>query len=194
MAKVGYARVSTAEQHTEAQEDTLRGAGCERVYSDTVSGIAAHRPRLAAAFEHLREGDTLVVVRLDRLGRSLRELIELVERLRGIGVHFVSLTEGFDTSTPAGRMLFHVVGAMAELERSLIVERTRAGLDAARARGRRGGRPRRLSPEQVAAARKLLRDGVSVAQAARILTVPDSTLRGALAAPPARAAVEGEDA
>ena len=180
IVRIGYARVSTDKQGLAPQQDALRAARCEELHEDIVSGVAAERPGLAAALGRLRAGDHLVVVRLDRLGRSLRELIDLVSRLADMGVHFVSLTEGFDTSTPAGKMLFHVVGAMAELERDLIGERTRAGLNAARARGRRGGRPRKLSTEQLAAADDMLAVGKSPAEIARVLGVKDSTLRTTL--------------
>lgn len=186
--RVGYARVSTAEQSTQAQQDALKAAACAKVFEDQVSGVAAQRPGLAAAFGHLRKDDTLVVWKIDRLGRSIRELIDLVSRLDDMGVHFVSLTEGFDTATPGGRMIFHVLGALAQFERDLIRERTRAGLDAAWARGRRGGRPRRLSPEQLVAARAMIADGQSVAHVARVLSVPYSTAHDALIRAPVNTA------
>ena len=140
MALIGYARVSTAEQDTALQTDALRNAGCERVFEDTASGAKADRPGLADALAYLRDGDVLVVWRLDRLGRSLPHLIETVGKLEARGVGFRSLTENIDTTTPGGRLIFHVFGALGQFERDLIRERTKAGLTAAAARGRKGGR------------------------------------------------------
>ena len=139
MALIGYARVSTAVQGTALQTDALRKAGCERVFEDTVSGVKAERPGLAAALAYVREGDTLAVWRLDRLGRSLPHLIETVGELEGRGVGFRSLTEAIDTTTSGGRLIFHVFGALGQFERDLIRERTKAGLAAAATRGRKGG-------------------------------------------------------
>ena len=138
---IGYARVSTAEQNLDLQKDALRQAGCERIIEDVVSGSKAERPGLTKLREQLRHGDTLVVWRLDRLGRSLRDLIDWIGWFEDQGVAFRSLKEAMDTSTPGGKLVFHVFGAMAEFERNLIRERTQAGLAAARARGRKGGRP-----------------------------------------------------
>jgi DNA invertase Pin-like site-specific DNA recombinase len=138
---LGYARVSTLEQDEALQVDALRSAGCARVFVDKASGKLEHRPALDRLLEQLRPGDTLVVWRLDRLGRSLRHLIETVQLLDSRSAVFRSLTEAIDTSTPGGKLIFHVFGALAEFERDLIRERTMAGLAAARARGRRGGRP-----------------------------------------------------
>jgi DNA invertase Pin-like site-specific DNA recombinase len=145
---IGYARVSTQEQTLDLQLDALKAAGCERVFHDTASGARAARPGLDDALDHAREGDTIVVWRLDRLGRSLKHLIEVVTALQERGVGFRSLQESIDTTTSGGRLIFHVFGALAEFERNLIQERTQAGLAAARARGRIGGRPRKLSKQR----------------------------------------------
>ncbi len=144
--KIGYARVSTLDQNLSLQRDALARAGCGRILEDAATGAAAERPGLRQALDLLREGDTLVVWRLDRLGRSLRHLIGLVGELGERGVGFASLTEHIDTTTPAGRLTFHIFGALAEFERGLVRERTMAGLAAARARGRLGGRPPALDP------------------------------------------------
>jgi len=152
---LGYARISTAEQHLDLQRDALERAGCERIFSDTASGALDERPQLARVIAALRSGDTLVVWRLDRLGRSLRHLIDTVTDLRDRGVGFRSLQESIDTSTSGGKLVFHVFGALAEFERELVRERTRAGLAAARARGRFGGRPRAMTPDKVRLARQL---------------------------------------
>ncbi|NOG85166.1 MAG: recombinase family protein [Candidatus Scalindua sp. AMX11] len=146
--KIGYARVSTLEQNTDMQKKALKKAGCEKVLIDKVSGTVAKRPGLEKAKELLRKGDTLVVWRLDRLGRSLRDLIEWVRYLDEKGVGLESLHETINTSTPTGKLTFHLFGALAEFERNLIQERTQAGLAAARARGRRGGRRKALDKEK----------------------------------------------
>lgn len=138
---IGYARVSTADQSLDLQKDALQAAGCTQVWEDTASGAKAARPGLAKALERLRDGDMLVVWKLDRLGRSLQHLIETVHALEGRGVGFQSLQDHIDTTTPGGKLLFHILGSLAEFERDLIRERTNAGLAAARARGRKGGRP-----------------------------------------------------
>ena len=178
---IGYARVSTTDQRLDLQLDALQRAGCERIFTDQLSGAKADRPGLQSAASHLRAGDTLVVWKLDRLGRTVRQLVEFVSNLEGRGVHFASLTDGIDTGTPSGRFFFHVMAALSEMERDLIRERTRAGLDAARACGRQGGRPRKLSARQVGHAAKLLADpdttGTEVAQT---LGVARSTLYRAL--------------
>lgn len=152
---LGYARISTAEQHLDLQRDALERAGCERIFADTASGALDERPQLAKVISALRSGDTLVVWRLDRLGRSLRHLIDTVNDLRDRGVGFRSLQESIDTSTSGGKLVFHVFGALAEFERELVRERTQAGLAAARARGRFGGRPRAMTPDKVRLARQL---------------------------------------
>jgi DNA invertase Pin-like site-specific DNA recombinase len=146
--KIGYARVSTLEQNVNLQRDALEKAGCEKVLVDQVSGTVAKRPGLEKAKELLRKGDTLVVWRLDRLGRSLRDLIEWVRYLEEKGVELKSLHEAIDTSTRTGKLTFHLFGSIAEFERDLIRERTQAGLAAARARGRRGGRRKALNAEK----------------------------------------------
>ena len=152
---LGYARVSTTEQKAHLQIDALKKVGCIRVWTDKASGSLDHRPKLEAVLDHLRPSDTLVVWRLDRLGRNLRHLIATVNDLAAAGVGFQSLTEGIDTTTPSGRLTFHLFGALAEFERELIRERTFAGLAAARARGRSGGRPRAMTPEKLAVARQM---------------------------------------
>ncbi len=152
---LGYARVSTLDQHPELQLDALQAAGCARIFVERASGALDTRPELAKVLDHLRPGDTLVVWKLDRLGRSLRHLIDVVGELERRGVGFKSLQEALDTTTPGGRLVFHLFGALAEFERDLVRERTRAGLAAARARGRVGGRPPRMTPEKAAVARQL---------------------------------------
>ena len=145
---IGYARISTPEQSINLQEDALKAAGCEQIICDVGSGKHALREGLDQLNATLRPGDTLVVWRLDRLGRSLKHLIELVAELEGKGIGFKSLTESIDTTSPGGKLVFHIFAALAEFERNIIVERTKAGLDAARARGRTGGRPKKLSEQQ----------------------------------------------
>lgn len=151
----GYSRVSTVDQNLNLQTDALSKCKCDRIFSDIVSGAKDKLPELDKLLSHLRPGDTLVVWKLDRLGRSLKNLISLIEDLRQREINFVSLTEGIDTTTPGGRFIFHLFGALAELERDLIRERTRAGLAAARARGRLGGRPRKHSDKVYVAAKTM---------------------------------------
>ena len=149
--KIGYSRVSTDDQHPEAQADRLKSDGCERVFTDKgVSGRKASRPEWDRCLEHLREGDTLVVVRLDRMGRSVRNLIDVVAGLEARGVNLRVIDQGIDTGTSAGRFFFHVMASLAEMEADMIRERTMDGLEAARARGRRGGRKAKLSDAQAA--------------------------------------------
>jgi len=155
---IGYARVSTLDQTLALQQDALTAAGCEDIYTDTVSGSVTERPGLTNALSHLRSGDTLVVWRLDRLGRSLSHLIETVRQLQERGIGFRSLREQIDTTTSGGKLIFHVFGALAEFERDLIRERTHAGLQAARARGRLFGRPKVLTVHQVKQLRTLAKD------------------------------------
>ena len=155
---IGYARVSTDEQNLDSQRDALKQAGCEKIFTDQISGTKAIRPGLTAALSHLRTGDTLVVWRLDRLGRSLRHLIDTVNSLQEQGIEFKSLTEAIDTTTSGGKLVFHIFGALAEFEREIIRERTRAGLSAARSRGRNGGRPKALTEKQVQMLRNLAAD------------------------------------
>ena len=145
---IGYARVSTHDQNPDLQIDALKEAGCDKIFTDKVSGTVAKRVELEKLKEHLRPGDTLVVWRLDRLARSLKNLIEWIAELDEKEVAFKSLQESIDTSTPSGKLVFHIFGALAEFERNLIRERTQAGLAAARARGRLGGRPKKLSPHK----------------------------------------------
>ena len=152
---LGYARVSTVDQNPDLQLDALKDAGCYRVFVDQASGALENRPQLHAILDQLRPGDTLAVWKLDRLGRSLRHLIEVVACLDQRGVGFRSLQENLDTTTPGGRLVFHLFGALAEFERDLIRERTTAGLNAARARGRKGGRPSVLPPPKLAVARQM---------------------------------------
>ena len=145
---IGYARVSTLEQNLDLQEDALKAAGCKKIYTDKTSGTKAERPGLEKALADVRPGDSLVVWKLDRLGRSLKHLIETVTDLSNRGVGLRSLQEAIDTTTSGGKLIFHVFGALAEFERDLIRERTLAGLAAARARGRKGGRPRNLDDKK----------------------------------------------
>jgi DNA invertase Pin-like site-specific DNA recombinase len=177
---VGYARISTGDQTIALQQDALIAAGCERVFTDTMSGAKADRPGLTQAINFIREGDTLMVWRLDRLSRSLRHLIDTIEMLKARGIGFRSLTEGFDTTTPGGRLIFHVFGALAEFERELIRERSRAGQAAARARGKRGGRPR-ANTAKVAAAKALYHAReLPVSEICRATGISEATLRRAL--------------
>jgi DNA invertase Pin-like site-specific DNA recombinase len=154
---IGYARISTTDQTLALQQDALTAVGCSKIFTETASGSRTDRPGLTEALAYVRSGDTLVVWRLDRLGRSLGHLIETVRDLRERGVHFRSLQEQLDTATSGGKLIFHVFGALAEFERDLVRERTMAGLAAARARGRQGGRPG-LSAEKVRQLRTLAAD------------------------------------
>jgi DNA invertase Pin-like site-specific DNA recombinase len=182
MALIGYARVSTAEQDTALQTDALRKAGCDKIFEDTASGAKAERPGLAAALAYVREGDTLVVWRLDRLGRSLPHLIETIGALQARGVGFRSLSEAIDTTTSGGRLIFHVFGALGQFERDLIRERTKAGLTAAAARGRKGGRKPVVTAEKLQRAREYLANGLTVREAAARLKVGKTALYAALKA------------
>ena len=174
---VGYARVSTREQDLDLQRDALRAAGVEKVYWEKVSSRKEERPELAKALDYCREGDVLVVYKLDRLGRSLKELLEIVGGLEERGVGFRSLQESLDTTTPGGRLVFHIFASLAEFERDLIRERTMAGLQAARARGRKGGRKPKMDERKIALARKLMADpDYSVAEICETLKISSSTL------------------
>ncbi len=174
---VGYARVSTSDQRLDLQLDALREAGCERTFTDEASGAKTERPGLTDALAFARTGDTLVVWKLDRFGRSLKDLVGRVEELRERGVGFRSLTEGVDTTSSTGKLVFHVFGALAEFERDLIRERTMAGLASARARGRKGGRPRAMDEEKIRVASRLMKDPeVSVAEVCRAVGVSSATL------------------
>lgn len=145
---IGYARVSTDDQNLDLQKDALTRAGCERILEDHQSGAKAERPGLRVALDYARAGDTLVVWRLDRLSRSLKDLIEMITQLEARGIGLKSLQESLDTSSSSGKLIFHIFGALAEFERNLIRERTQAGLQAARARGRKGGRPKALDADK----------------------------------------------
>ncbi|WP_438271100.1 recombinase family protein [Shimia thalassica] len=174
---IGYARVSTEDQNTKLQTDALSEAGCEKVFLEKASGAQRDRPELQAALNYMREGDTLIVWKMDRLARSMRQLIDTVEDLEARRVGFRSLTETIDTTTPGGKLIFHIFGALAEFERSIIQERTKAGLKAARALGKFGGRPPSLSDQDVAAARAMLSDPeLTVSEVASRLGVAASTL------------------
>ncbi len=174
---IGYARVSTADQQLNLQNDALTRAGCERIFTDTASGAKAARMGLEQALAFARKGDTIVVWKLDRLGRSLRHLVETLADLRGRGIGFRSLQESIDTTTGGGKLVFHVFAALAEFERDLIRERTRAGLDAARARGKRGGRRRKLDEKKRAQALTLHEDkSNTIEDICRTLRVGRSTL------------------
>lgn len=177
----GYARVSTTDQDAQLQHDALTAAGCYRIFTDTASGALQSRPELDKLFDHLRSGDTLVVWRLDRLGRSIRHLIDQLSDLQDRGIGFRSLQENIDTTTSGGRLVFHIFASLAEFERDLITERTNAGLAAARARGRTGGRPPLLTGDKLATARKLYgQQDLTVAQIGDILGVSRSTIYRAL--------------
>ena len=175
---IGYARVSTNDQTLDLQFDALQAADCAQIFRDTMSGAKADRPGLSNALTHLRAGDVLVVWRLDRLGRSLKHLIDTVNELHEQSVGFKSLTENIDTTTPTGKLVFHFFGALAEFERDLIRERTLAGLQAARARGRHGGRPRALTnAAKITMARKLHADKTnSIADVCNTLSISRATL------------------
>ncbi len=174
---IGYARVSTQDQTPQLQLDALKVAGCERSFVEKASGAQRDRPELQAALGYMRPGDTLVVWKLDRLARSLKQLIETVESLENKKMGFRSLTENIDTTTPGGRLTFHLFAALAEFERSIIKERTMAGLAAARSRGRKGGRPPSLNAKDLAAAKALLSDpATTVEEVAKRLKVSPATL------------------
>ena len=173
----GYARVSTGDQTTDLQRDALEKAGCDRIFTDVASGARAHRPELDHMLDLLREGDTVVVWKLDRLGRSMQNLVDLMTIFDERKVQFRSLTEAIDTSTPGGTLVFNIFGSLAQFERDLIRERTRAGLEAARARGRKGGRPAKLDAKQVREVRRLYASRtVTVDQIAAMMHVGRSTI------------------
>jgi DNA invertase Pin-like site-specific DNA recombinase len=184
MAAIGYARVSTTDQDLALQLDALAKAGCASVFEDKASGTKADRPGLAAALGFVREGDILTVWKLDRLGRSLPHLIETVNALETRGVSFRSLTEAIDTTTPGGRLIFHILGALGQFERDLIRERTRAGLDTAAARGRQGGRKPVMTEEKLRRAQTLLVQGLTVREVAARIKVGKTALYAALAQTP----------
>lgn len=192
---IGYARVSKTEQHLELQLDALHKAGCEQIFTDKITGTKEERKGLQDALSHLRKGDTLVVWRLDRLGRSLKHLIETLTGLHEKGIEFKSLTENIDTSTPTGMLMFHLIGALAEFERNLIRERTNAGLEAARARGHNGGRPKVGETETKRMARKLYADKTNtVKDICKSLRISKATLYRYVNEPdPIKKPIEGKD-
>lgn len=173
---IGYARISTVDQNLTLQKEALEKAGCERIYEDEMSGTKDNRPGLNKALEMLRENDTLVVWKLDRLGRSVKSLIELVSDLNTKNINFKSLTDSIDTSTPSGRFFFNVMASLAQMERELIVERTTAGLAVAKKKGKIGGRKRVMTDSKLASAKRLLETGVSPKDVAKDLGVSIATL------------------
>ena len=174
---IGYARVSTLDQNPKLQLDALKAAGCGKIFVETASGAQRDRPELVAALAYAREGDSICVWRLDRLGRSLKQLIETVEGLEAKGIGFRSLTESIDTTTPGGRLIFHVFGALAQFERELIKERTAAGLASARAMGKVGGRPAAMSEKDITAAKAMLTDpSITMTDVAKRMGVSAATL------------------
>jgi len=182
LAHIGYARVSTLDQDPTLQLDALSAAGCAKVFEDRASGTRADRPGLQKALEYVREGDVLIVWKLDRLGRNLPHLIETVSALEKRGAGFRSLTESIDTTTPSGKLIFHLFGALGQFERDLIRERTRAGLVAAEARCRKGGRKPVVTAEKLKRAREIVGKGLTVREAAIRLKVGKTALYNALRA------------
>jgi DNA invertase Pin-like site-specific DNA recombinase len=181
---LGYARVSTADQQAHLQVDALEHAGCYRVFTETASGARTDRPTLQQLLDQLRPGDTLVVWKLDRLGRSLRHLVDTVTGLADRGIGFRSLQEAIDTTTPGGKLVFHVFAALAEFERDLIRKRTAAGLAAARARGRHGGRPSVMTTHKAQVAQEMYRSGqYTVATIAKTLGVSRASIYRHLVSP-----------
>src|SRR6266446_472324 len=174
---IGYARVSTTDQTLNLQQDALEKIGCTKIFTDTASGATTERQGLDEALNYVREGDTLVVWRLDRLGRSLKHLIETITNLNNRKIGFKSITENIDTTTSGGKLIFHIFGALAEFERDIIRERTQAGLLAARARGRKGGQPKALTPKQAAIAQQLYNDkNNSISEICKTLNISRATL------------------
>lgn len=174
---IGYARVSTNDQNLDAQTDTLKAAGCDRIYSEKITGGRRDRPELDRILDQLRAGDVVTVTKYDRLARSLRDLLEIIEAIEKQGAGFRSLAEDIDTTTPAGRLVFHVFASVAQFERERISERTLEGLEAARRRGRVGGRPKALSKAQRDEVRSMLDDGRGVSEIAQLFHVSNSTIR-----------------
>ena len=173
---IGYARVSKEDQNLDLQKEALERIGCQKIFEDQITGTRAERPGLSKALEQLRENDTFVVWKLDRLGRTVKGLIEFVTELEKKKIHFKSITDQIDTSTPAGRFFFHVMASLAQMERELIVERTLAGLDAARVRGRIGGRKRLMSSSKIESAKQLLAKGIPPKEVAANLGISIPTL------------------
>src|SRR3954447_8032608 len=175
---VGYTRISTTDQTLDLQRDALTKAGCSKIFTDTASGAKSEREGLTEAITYVRAGDTLVVWKLDRLGRSLKDLIERITQLNDRKIGFRSITENIDTTTSGGKLIFHIFGALAEFERDIIRERTNAGLEAARSRGKKGGRPPALSPEKIKLARRLYADkDTSVSEICTMLGISRHTLQ-----------------
>ena len=174
--RIGYARVSTRDQNLDLQLGALKGAGCNRIFEDAMSGAKAGRPGLAHALEVLREGDTLIVWKLDRLGRSVKDLLDFAGGLNDRGIGFVSLTDSIDTTTASGRFFFNVMASLAQMERELMIERTQAGLQAAREQGRVGGRQRVMTESKIRSARKLLHQGTPPREVASNLGISIPTL------------------
>jgi DNA invertase Pin-like site-specific DNA recombinase len=173
---IGYARVSTQDQNLDLQIDALTKSGCKKIFHEKTSGSRAERPEFSKAREALRDGDTLVVWKLDRLGRSVKNLVDLVGELHKQGIQFKSLTDAIDTGTPSGRFFFHVMASLAQMERELTVERTRAGLETARKLGRKGGRKRRMTDSKIESAKRLLANGMPPRDVALNLSVSIPTL------------------
>jgi DNA invertase Pin-like site-specific DNA recombinase len=175
---IGYARVSTEDQKLDGQLDALKAAGAERIFADKITGTARSRPELDRLLDQLRQGDVITVTKYDRLARSLRDLLDIVDTIQAHGAGFRSLAEDIDTTTPAGRLVFHVFASIAQFERERISERTREGLDAARKRGRVGGRPPALSPVQRDEVKRMRDDeGRNLSEIARIFEVSVKTVR-----------------
>jgi DNA invertase Pin-like site-specific DNA recombinase len=174
---IGYARVSTEDQHLYMQEDALKSAGCEEIFTDVASGVKTARPGLHTALSHLRKGDTFVVWKLDRLGRSLTHLIQTVKDLNEKGIGFKCLQENIDTNTSGGQLIFHIFGALAQFERELIKERTHAGLKAARVRGRLGGRPTLLNKYKINKMKEHYKKGeLSINEICKLFSITKPTL------------------
>lgn len=173
---IGYARVSTQDQHLDLQLKSLTEVGCEKIFQDKVSGKKLEKTGLIEAISHLRKGDTLVVWKLDRLGRSTKRLVTLIDQLNKQEIQFKSITDSIDTSTPSGRFFFHVMASLAEMERDLMVERTKAGLAIAKQQGRTGGRKPKMTPSKIASAKKLLSSGIQTKEVAKNLDVSVATL------------------
>ncbi len=181
---VGYARVSTQDQHLELQRDALHAAKCERIFEDKMSGAKEARPGLTEALDFMRPGDTLVIWKLSRLGRTLKQLIETVQLLEEKGIQLRSLHESIDTTTATGKLLFHMIAAFAQFERDNMIENTRAGLQAARARGRKGGRPRKLDAKNVQLAKDLRKDhSRSIKEICELLQISRATFYTVTAEP-----------
>jgi len=174
--KIGYARISTKDQNIELQIEALDKIGCDKIYQDIISGAKYGRPGLNLALEVLRAGDTLIVWKLDRLGRTVKQLVELIGEFEKRGIHLNSITEGIDTSTASGKFFFHMMASLAEMERSLIIERTRAGLETARRLGKLSGRKPKMNPSKIQAAKKLLESGIAPKEVAKTLEISVATL------------------